>query len=76
MNEEEEVNFSYERERKRDNQKKLKPTKWAEMCEEEEEEEEMLKKIEISKKEKMMDEVRKQLFLNGKYHLEDGEVFE
>jgi hypothetical protein len=54
----------------------LKGKSWAEICWEAEEREEEEARIAHQKKLKAEDEERKQLFLAGKYELEDGEVFE
>jgi hypothetical protein len=54
----------------------LKGKSWADICYEEEEREEAEAKLAQEKKMKIEDEKRKNLFVTGKYDLEDGEIFD
>jgi hypothetical protein len=54
----------------------LKDRSWAELCWEEEEREEEQARLSLKKEIEALDQERKQLYLLGKYQLEEGEIFE
>ena len=54
----------------------LKDRSWAELCWEEEEREEEQARLSLKKEIEALDQERKQLYLLGKYQLEEGECFE